>query len=77
MHGNAAEWTRSDDIVVVRSANETPDSLRKQRRPPSRKVVKGGSWSDLPHRAASGLHIGYPSWQRVHDVGFRVVAEAR
>ncbi len=38
-------------------------------------VVKGGSWYDRPYRAAFGASRSYPTWQRVFDVGFRVVIE--
>ena len=40
-----------------------------------RKVVRGGSFYDRPERARSAFRLGYPSWQRVFNVGFRVVAE--
>jgi formylglycine-generating enzyme required for sulfatase activity len=40
-----------------------------------RKVVRGGSWKDRQDRAASAFRIGYPSWQRVYNTGFRVVIE--
>ena len=56
MHGNAAEWTSSED-----------DGL---------KIARGGSFYDRPQRARSAFRISYPSWQRVHNVGFRVVCEA-
>jgi formylglycine-generating enzyme required for sulfatase activity len=58
MHGNAAEWTRS---------NFGPQS--------DRKVVRGGSWRDLPRRATSTFRLSYPPWQRVYNVGFRVMSE--
>jgi len=38
-------------------------------------LVKGGSWYDRPHRAAIHVSRAYPEWQRVFDVGFRVVLE--
>ena len=38
-----------------------------------RKVVRGGSFFDRPARSLSRLRWGYPSWQRVFNVGFRVV----
>nr|MDP0504607.1 SUMF1/EgtB/PvdO family nonheme iron enzyme [Verrucomicrobiota bacterium JB025] len=37
------------------------------------KVVRGGSWRDRPKRATAGEKVGYPAWQRVYNVGFRVV----
>jgi len=56
MHGNAAEWTLSDDG-------------------PS-KVVRGGSFFDAPKHCTSTSRASYPSWQRVFNVGFRVICEA-
>ena len=56
MHGNAAEWTRSDYAT-------------------GRKVVRGGSFYDRPSRARSAFRLGYQPWQRVFNVGFRVVCD--
>lgn len=39
------------------------------------KVVKGGSWSDRPNRATTDFKITYHPWQKVFNVGFRVVME--
>jgi len=55
MHGNAAEWTLTDDA--------------------GRKVVRGGSFYDRPDRATSTARVSYPSWQKVFNVGFRVLCE--
>ena len=38
-----------------------------------RKVVRGGSFFDRPARARSSFRLGYPGWQRVFNVGFRIV----
>jgi len=56
MHGNAAEWTLTDD---------GPN-----------KVVRGGSFFDAPKHCTSTSRVSYPSWQRVFNVGFRVVCES-
>ena len=66
MHGNAAEWTRSE---YVSYANGAPIGE------PGRMVVRGGAWNDRPHRATSGSRWAYPKWQPVYNVGIRVVAE--
>jgi hypothetical protein len=39
------------------------------------RLVTGGSWSDLPEEARIGATRRHPRWQRVFDVGFRVVCE--
>jgi formylglycine-generating enzyme required for sulfatase activity len=43
--------------------------------PDGRKVVRGGSFFDPPARSTSTSSVAYPSWQRVFNVGFRVVCE--
>jgi formylglycine-generating enzyme required for sulfatase activity len=69
MHGNVSEWTLSDyrsypyDVDDGRNAGDTEAD----------KVVRGGSWRDRPHRARSGFRLSYSSWQKVFNVGFRVV----
>ncbi|MBR5161924.1 MAG: SUMF1/EgtB/PvdO family nonheme iron enzyme [Thermoguttaceae bacterium] len=40
-------------------------------------IVKGGSWYDRPYRAAIHASRSYPAWQRVFDVGFRVILEEK
>ena len=41
--------------------------------PAGRKAVRGGSFFDAPKRCRSAFRLGYPAWQRVFNVGFRVV----
>ncbi|MDR0704466.1 MAG: SUMF1/EgtB/PvdO family nonheme iron enzyme [Planctomycetaceae bacterium] len=71
MHGNVAEWTRSE-IQVASSLrkvanNSTPENVEK--------IVKGGSWFDRPYRCTSDFRISYPPYQPVFNVGFRIVVE--
>ncbi|MBT5925776.1 MAG: hypothetical protein HOH33_04065, partial [Verrucomicrobia bacterium] len=40
-----------------------------------RKVARGGSWRDKPTRGTASFRLGYESWQRVYNVGFRVICE--
>jgi len=71
LHGNVAEWTRSDYVshpggrMIGGGAGGACD----------RKVVRGGSWLDTPKRGRSAFRLHYPSTQAVMDVGFRVVCE--
>jgi formylglycine-generating enzyme required for sulfatase activity len=73
MHGNAAEWTRSAYRPYPYDAddgrNEVDDVSEKR-------VVRGGSFCDRPSRCRSASRLAYPTWQGVHNVGFRVVVEA-
>ncbi len=66
MHGNVAEWTLSD-YVPHPDSNYTPSDE-------SLKVVRGGSFSDTPKRSTSSYRIGYPEWQKVYNVGFRIIS---
>jgi len=40
-----------------------------------RMVVRGGSWRDRSQRCTASFSLTYPVYQRVHNVGFRVVCE--
>jgi len=57
MHGNVAEWTSSP-------LEGGEGDLR---------IIRGGSWYNLPTQATAGHRMAYPKWQPVYDVGFRVV----
>jgi len=69
MHGNAAEWTRS----AYRSYTDHEDDRLSQQSSDDRRVVRGGSYYDRPKRCRSAFRLSYPRWQRVHNVGFRIV----
>ncbi|MDO5318447.1 MAG: SUMF1/EgtB/PvdO family nonheme iron enzyme [bacterium] len=72
MHGNASEWTRSDYVpypYVETDGRNAGD-------PKTKKVVRGGSFASRPREATSSCRIGYETWQKVFDVGFRVVFPA-
>jgi formylglycine-generating enzyme required for sulfatase activity len=71
MHGNAAEWTRS----VYRPYPYDPSDGRDQDTAEGKRVVRGGSWRDLPPQARSASRLAYHPWQGVFNVGFRVVSE--
>ena len=72
MHGNVAEWTRSDYALYAKATGQPrPDGGEGHR-----KVVRGGSWLDRPRRARSAFRGHHEASQAVHDVGFRVVCEA-
>ncbi len=60
LHGNVWEWTRSEERAAP------VDSGR---------VVRSGSWFDRPQRCTASARLSYPPWQRVFNVGFRIVCE--
>ena len=71
MHGNVAEWTGSACLPYpFRGDDPRHADLR------ARKSVRGGSWYVRADLARSGCRMSYWPWQRVFDVGFRVVREA-
>ena len=69
MHGNVAEWTRT----TYRPYPYDEDDGRNAIDEPGKRVVRGGSWYDRPLRCRSGFRLSYPEYQRVYNVGFRVV----
>lgn len=72
MHGNVAEWTRSE----YRPYPYREDEPRGPADSMGKKVVRGGSWYDRPDRCRSAFRQAYPACQSVYDVGFRVICEA-
>ncbi|TKG97284.1 formylglycine-generating enzyme family protein [Puteibacter caeruleilacunae] len=67
MHGNVAEWTRSS----YKNGSKYQDNFYNA----DMKVVKGGSWRDRPKRSAATSKRYYYPYQKVYNVGFRVVIE--
>jgi formylglycine-generating enzyme required for sulfatase activity len=68
MHGSVCEWTRSS----YRSYPYMEDG-RNQWTLVEDKVARGGSWRDRPKRARSGFRLGFKPYQKVYNVGFRVI----
>lgn len=69
MVGNVSEWTRSS----YRPYPYRDDVSRNDESLADRKVARGGSWADRPADAGSSVRRAFESWQKVHDVGFRVI----
>lgn len=71
MHGNVWEWTLSEykpyPYVDSDGRNEPEKDYVTKR------VVRGGSWYDRPFRATSSYRQFYRDYQKVFNVGFRVV----
>lgn len=70
MIGNVSEWTRSSYRPYPYA-----DDARNDGSCTERKVARGGSWADRPADAGSSVRRAYESWQKVYDVGFRVIVE--
>jgi formylglycine-generating enzyme required for sulfatase activity len=68
LHGNAWEWTRSPYRPYPYTDAPAAADI-------AERVVRGGSWYDRPQRCTSSFRLSYPSWQRVYNVGFRIVCE--
>jgi formylglycine-generating enzyme required for sulfatase activity len=69
MIGNVAEWAADDYRPYPYRPAAGPEPASKD----SLKVVRGGAWSDRPKEARASSRWDYPAWQRVYNVGFRVV----
>lgn len=66
MHGNVAEWTRSDYL---------PYDNNNGNRTTTMKVLRGGSYIDHPKLSTASSRRGYFPWQPVFNAGFRVIIE--
>lgn len=68
IHGNVAEWTQSDyrPYAGIKTGETRP-----------LKVARGGSWYDRPARSTASHRLSYRAWQKVFNVGFRVVSPAK
>ncbi|MBM4090597.1 MAG: hypothetical protein FJ276_14420 [Planctomycetes bacterium] len=79
VHGNAAEWTRSAYRPYPYDAADGRDDGNTAGAGAGataiKRVVRGGSYCDRPHRCGSAHRRAFPAWQAVHDVGFRIVIE--
>ena len=70
MVGNVSEWTRSNyqGYPYGEDGRNNGDVNQK-------KVARGGSWNDRPRTAGSSVRFAYESYQKVYNVGFRVIVE--
>jgi formylglycine-generating enzyme required for sulfatase activity len=71
MHGNVAEWCASLYRAYPYDAADGREDLAA----PGPRVVRGGSWDDLPRRCRSAFRLSYEPICPVYNVGFRVVVE--
>ena len=71
MNGNVAEWTLSDYKPYPYNAADGRNDGNVE----NEKSVRGGSWFDRPAQCRNGSRLPYPTYQKVYNVGFRVVCE--
>jgi formylglycine-generating enzyme required for sulfatase activity len=71
MIGNATEWTRSS----YRPYPYKADDGRNNADVSKAKAARGGSWFDRPKTAGASVRFRYESYQKVFNVGFRVIIE--
>lgn len=70
MHGNVWEWTRSAYKPYPYRAD---DGRNDPVSDAGKRVARGGSWYDRPHRNTSSFRLPYRDYQKVYNVGFRVI----
>lgn len=70
MQGNVAEWTRSDYRPYPYSAKADATNVSN-----ADKVARGGSWIDRTKNANLSVRRHFLPWQKVRNVGFRVIIE--
>ena len=73
MVGNVSEWTRSS----YRSYPYAEANGRNDANPRERKVARGGSWEDRPVNATASARFAYEPYQKVYNVGIRIVIPAK
>ncbi len=71
MHGNVAEWTRS----IYRPYPYRDGDGRNAPEATGKRVARGGSWYDRPKLSTSSFRRPYRDYQKVYNVGFRVIVE--
>jgi formylglycine-generating enzyme required for sulfatase activity len=68
--GNVSEWTRSNyQPYPYREGGRNNENAQ------VKKVARGGSWNDRPKTAGSTVRFAYESYQKVYNVGFRVIVQ--
>lgn len=70
MHGNIAEWTRSAYQPYPYDVTAADEDAKAEYR-----VVRGGSYWDRPKFATAYTRKYFYPWQKVKNVGFRVIIE--
>jgi formylglycine-generating enzyme required for sulfatase activity len=71
MAGNVCEWTRSDYKAYPYNENDG----RNDGDTDKMKTARGGSWNDRPKSAGAAVRFAHQPYQKVYNVGFRVVVD--
>ncbi len=75
MIGNVSEWTRSRYLPYPYRGNEGRNLSLTEKDHQTSMVVRGGSWITRPKYATSSYRYGYKHYQKVFDVGIRLIIE--
>ena len=71
MIGNVCEWTRTS----YRPYPYADADGRNDPKSEDRKVARGGSWDDRPKDATATFRRAYQPYQKVYNVGLRIIIE--
>ena len=71
MHGNVWEWTLSSYKPYPYKTDDGRNDVKTDE--VSQRVARGGSWYDRPFKASSSYRLPYRDYQKVYNVGFRVI----
>ena len=71
MIGNVSEWTRS--VYRAYPYDKAADTVDVDNQ--TRMVARGGSWYERPVDATASIRFAYLPYQKVFNVGFRVIIE--
>lgn len=73
MHGNVSEWTCSAYSVNYPDIEQNCDKLYSGSN--DIRVVRGGSWSNRPHKLRSAYRVGWDTSVPENTLGFRLVQD--
>ena len=73
MHGNVWEWV--EDCPGNRDAGESPDASPNPAAACAARVLRGGSWSNLPEQVRSASRSWLAAESRSFNLGFRVARD--
>jgi formylglycine-generating enzyme required for sulfatase activity len=72
MHGNVLEWCEDDWHDNYEGAPSDDRAWVKSDRTKTNRLLRGGSWLNVPENCRSACRIDYTRVYRDADIGFRV-----